>query len=149
MYAKPVTWRPSRKPLTPKKNCYARLWFAKEHLEWSTIGWAAVPYARLIKIDASFNRKDLENQVTAIKPGGGFLILLCFSRDTVGPMFKVMSIMTAAKFCNLLLRSMLPHSRGKLGNYWIFMHDNNPKRLTQMRKCWLDGNHVNVLQWPA
>ena len=31
---------------------------------------------------------------------------------------------------------------------WTFQQDNDPKHKSRVVKSWLDGNEINVLEWP-
>ena len=56
--------------------------------------------------------------------------------------------MDSAKFQQILEESLQPSARKlKMGRWFTFQHDNDPKNTTKATIQWLKDKKVNVLEW--
>ena len=78
-------------------------------------------------------RNDVKYQVPTVKHGGGsVMVWSCFSRDEVGPIYRVQGIMDQNMYKGIIKDIMLPHAKDKMLCGWTFQHDNNPKHTSKL-----------------
>ena len=74
----------------------------------------------------------------------------CFSAAGTGKLVKIEGKMNAAMYRDILDENLLQSALDlKLGRRFIFQQDNDPKHSAKVTKKWLQGNSVNVLEWPS
>jgi len=53
-------------------------------------------------------------------------------------------------YCEILGNNLLPSGRAlKMGQGWVFQHDNDPKHTARITKEWPCKKHIKVLAWPS
>ncbi|XP_024908483.1 AP-1 complex subunit beta-1-like [Cynoglossus semilaevis] len=58
--------------------------------------------------------------------------------------------MDGAMYCGILDQHFLPSVRElKMGQGWVFQHNNDPKHTAKATKEWLKKKHIKVLEWPS
>ena len=97
---------PVKKPFVSAKNCRARLKLAKENPNWTAKQWSKILWSD----ESKFNmfgadgikyirrpiglRNDVKYQAQTVKHCGGLVMVWsCFSREGVGPIYRVQGIM--------------------------------------------------------
>ncbi|KAG2461570.1 TCB1 transposase, partial [Polypterus senegalus] len=153
-----------RKPLLSKRHMAARLEFAKRHRKDSQtmrnkIRWSDETKVELFGVNARRHvwRKPgtahyQANTIPTVKHGGGGSIMLwgCFSAAGTGRLVRIKGKMTAAMYRDILDENLLQRALDlRLGRWFIFQQDNDPKRTAKISKEWLQENSVNVLEWPS
>ncbi|KAG2459911.1 TCB1 transposase, partial [Polypterus senegalus] len=152
-----------RKPLLSKRHMAARLEFAKRHLKDSQtmrnkILWSDEIKIELFVVNARRHvwRKPgiahhQANTIPTVKHGGGSIMLWgCFSAAGTGRLVRIKGNMTAAMYRVILDENLLQSALDlRLGRWFIFQQDNDPKHTAKISKEWLQDNSVNVLEWPS
>ncbi|KAG2464445.1 TCB1 transposase, partial [Polypterus senegalus] len=152
-----------RKPLLSKRHMAARLEFAKRHLKDSQtmrnkILWSDETKIELFGVNARRHvwRKPgtahhQANTIPTVKHGGGSIMLWgCFSAAGTGRLARIKGKMTAAMYRDILDENLLQSALDlRLGQWFIFQQDNDPKHTSKISKEWLQDNSVNVLEWPS
>ena len=59
--------------------------------------------------------------------GGSVMVWSCFSRDGVGPIYRVQGIIDQNMYKRIIKDIMLTHAKDKMLHDWTFQHDNDPK----------------------
>ncbi|MBN3293855.1 TCB2 transposase, partial [Polypterus senegalus] len=73
----------------------------------------------------------------------------CFSAAGTGRLVRIKGKMTAAMYSDILDENLLQSALDlRLGRWFIFQQDNDPKHKAKISKEWLQDNSVNVLGWP-
>ncbi|KAG2460223.1 TCB1 transposase, partial [Polypterus senegalus] len=151
------------KPLLSKRHMAARLEFAKRHLKDSQtmrnkILWSDETKIELFGVNARrhVRRKPgtanhQANTIPTVKHGGGSIMLWgCFSVAGTGRLVRIKGKMTAAMYRDILDENLLQTALDlRLGRWFIFQQDNDPKHTAKISKEWLQNNSVNVLEWPS
>ncbi len=58
--------------------------------------------------------------------------------------------MNEAMYREILANNLLPSVRAlKMGQGWVFQHDNDPKHTARATKQWPRKKHFKVLKWPS
>ncbi|KAG2457243.1 TC1A transposase, partial [Polypterus senegalus] len=152
-----------RKPLLSKRHMVARLEFTKRHLKDSQtmrnkILWSDETKIKLFAVNARQHvwRKPgtahhQANTIPTVKHGGGSIMLWgCFSAAGTGRLVRIKGKMTAAMYRDILDENLLQSALDlRLGQWFIFQQDNDPKHTAKLSKEWLQDNSVNVLEWPS
>ena len=154
--------RPVKKPFVSAKNRRARLKFAKEHLNWTANQWSKVLWSDESKFNMFGSdgikyvrrpiglRNDVKYQVPTVKHGGGsVMVWSCFSRDGVGPIYRVQGIMDQNMYKGIIKDIMLPHAKDKMLCSWTFQHDNDPKHTSKLVTEFLAQKKVRIFEWPS
>ena len=118
--------RPVKKSFVSAKNRRARLKFAKEHLNWTANQWSKIIWSDESKFNMFGSdgikyvqhpiglRNDVKYQVPTVKHGSGsVMVWSCFSRDRVGPIYRVQGIMDQNMYKGIIKDIMLPHAKDK------------------------------------
>ncbi|KAG2460410.1 TC1A transposase, partial [Polypterus senegalus] len=150
-----------QKPLLSKRHMAARLEFAKRHLKDSQTMRKKIcsdeTKIELFGVNARHHvwRKPgtahhQANTIPTVKHGGGSIMLWgCFSAAGTGRLVRIKGKMTAAMYRDILDENLLQSALDlRLGRRFIFQQDNDPKHTARISKEWLQGNSVNVLEWP-
>ncbi|KAG2456327.1 TCB1 transposase, partial [Polypterus senegalus] len=152
-----------RKPLRSKKHMTARLEFAKRHLKDSQtmrnkILWSDETKIELFDVNARHHvwwkpgtAYHQANTIPTVKHGGGSIMLWgCFSAAGTVRLVRIKGTMTAAMYRDILDENLRQSALDlRLGRWFIFQQDNDPKHIAKMSKEWLQDNSVNVLEWPS
>ena len=152
-----------KKPHISPKNKKKRLAFAKEHLSKPIQFWSNVLWTDESKFELFGSKKRervwrksgealLERNVKMTRKfgGGNIMVWGCFSRNGVGELARIESIMTGESYVHIL-KENLPKSVEKLRlerNY-VFQQDNDPKHTSRVATAFFTKNNINVLKWPA
>ncbi|KAG2456784.1 TCB1 transposase, partial [Polypterus senegalus] len=150
-----------RKPLLSKRHMAARLEFAKRHLKDSQtmrnkILWSDETKIELFGVNARRHvwRKPgtahhQANTIPTVKHGGGSIMLWgCFSAAGTGRLVRIKGKMTAAMYRDILGENLLQSALDlRLGRWFIFQQDNDPRHTANMSKELLQDNSMNVLEW--
>ena len=95
-------------------------------------------------------RNSVKYQVPTVKNGGGsVMVWSCFSRDRVGPIYRVRNIMDQNVYKGIIKGIMLPHANDKMLRGWTFQHDNDPKHTSKLVTEFLAQKKVRILEWPS
>ena len=153
---------PVKKPFVSAKNCRAQLKFAKEHLNWTANKWSKILRSDESKFDMFGSdgikyvrcpiglRNDIKYQVPTVKHGGcSVMVWSCFSRDGVGPIYRVQGIMDQNMCKGIIKDIMPPHAKDKMLHGWTFQHDNDPKHTSKLVTEFLAQKKVRILEWPS
>ncbi|KAG2458101.1 TCB1 transposase, partial [Polypterus senegalus] len=152
-----------RKPLLSKRHMAARLEFAKRHLKDSQnmrnkILWSDETKTELFGVNARRPVSRIPgtthhqaNTIPTVKHGGGSIMLWeCFSAARTGRLVRIKGKMTAAMYSDILDENLLQSAFNlRLGQWFIFQQENDPKHTAKISKEWLEDNSVNVLEWPS
>ncbi|KAG2462665.1 TCB1 transposase, partial [Polypterus senegalus] len=152
-----------RKPLLSKRQMAARLEFAKRHLKDSQamrnkILWSDETKIELFGVNGRRHvwRKPgtahhQANTIPIVKHGSGSIMLWgCFSAAGTGRLVRIKGKMTAAMYRDILDENLLRSTLDlRLGRWFIFQQDNDPKHTVKISKEWLQDNSVNVFEWPS
>ncbi|KAG2466897.1 TCB1 transposase, partial [Polypterus senegalus] len=152
-----------RKPLLHKRHMAAHLEFAKRHLKDSQtmrnkILWSDETKIELFGVNARRHicRKPgtthhQANTIPTVKHGGGSIKLWgYFSAAGTGRLVRIKGKMTAAMYRDILDENLLQSALDlRLGRWFIFQQDNDPKHTAKISKKGLQDNSVNVLEWPS
>ena len=86
-----------------------------------------------------------------MKHGGGNPMRWgCFSAKETGRLHRIEGRMNGAMYREILGDNLLPSVRAlKMGRWWVFQHDNDPKHTAKATKEWLKKKHIKVLEWPS
>ncbi|KAG2469759.1 TCB1 transposase, partial [Polypterus senegalus] len=155
LYGRVAKW----KPLLSKRQMAACLEFAKRHLKDSQTMRNKILWSyELFGVNARHHvwRKPgtahhQANTIPTVKHGGGSIMLWgCFSAAGTGRLVSIKGKMTAAMCRDILDENLLQSALDlRLGRWFIFQQDNNPKHTAKISKKWLQDNSVNVLEWPS
>lgn len=153
---------PSKKPFISKINQQKRLTYAKKYVDMPISFWKRV----LFTDESKFNLKgsdgrirvfrekgkalDLKNMRGTVKHGGGSVMVWgAMSYKGVGMMEFVEGIMNKEGYKDILQRNLRASTRKlRMGNSFVFMHDNDPKHKSKLVTQYLEENHINVLDHP-
>ncbi|KAK3539900.1 hypothetical protein QTP70_017709 [Hemibagrus guttatus] len=93
----------------------------------------------------------LANTIPTVKHGGGSIMLWeCFSAAGTGRLIRIEGRMNAAMYRDILYENLLQSALDlRLGRWFIFQQDNNPKHTAKITKECLWDNSVNVHEWPS
>ncbi|KAK3549101.1 hypothetical protein QTP70_031896 [Hemibagrus guttatus] len=152
-----------RVPLLKPVHVWARLKFAREHLDdpeedWETVIWSDETKIYLFGKNSTcrvWRRKNAElhpkNTIPTVKHGGGNIMLWgCFSAKGPGRLIRVKERINGAMYREILSKNLLPSARAlKMKRGWVFQHDNDPKHTARAMKEWLHKKHFKVLEWPS
>ncbi|KAG2457325.1 TCB1 transposase, partial [Polypterus senegalus] len=152
-----------RKALLSKRHMAAHLEFAKRHLKDSQtmrnkILWSDETKIELFGVNDRYHvwRKPgtahhQANTIPTVKHGGGSIMLWgCFSAAGTGRIVMIKGKMTAAMYRDILKENLLQSALDlRLGRWFIFQQDNDPKHTAKISKELLQDNSVNVLEWPS
>ena len=152
-----------RKPHLSKRHMAARLEFAKRHLKDSQtmrnkILWSDETKIELFGLNAKryvWSRlgtaHHMANTIPTVKHGGGSIMLWgCFSAAGTGRLVRIKGKLNAAMYRDILEENLLQSTLElRLGRWFIFQQDNDPKHTAKISKNWLQDNSVNVLEWPS
>ena len=91
--------------------------------------------------------------VPTVKHGEGSVIVWgCFSQDGVGDLRKIDGIMRKEHYRGILETSAIPSGLRLIGDNFILMHDNDPKRTALLCRNYLEPkkaeNVLRVMTWP-
>ncbi|KAG2463651.1 TCB1 transposase, partial [Polypterus senegalus] len=159
LYGRVARW----KPLLSKRHMAAHLEFAKRHLKDSQtmrnkILWSDETKIELFGVNARRyvwrkpgTAHHQANTIPTVKHGGGSIMLCgCFSAAGTGRLVRIKGKMTAAMYRDILDENLLQSALDlRLGRWFIFQQDNDPKHTAKISKEWLQDNSVNVLEWPS
>ncbi|KAG2469811.1 TCB1 transposase, partial [Polypterus senegalus] len=151
------------KPLLSKRQMAAHLEFLKRHLKDSQtmrnkILWSDETKIELFGVNARHHvwRKPgtahhQANTIPTVKHGGGSIMLWgCFSVSGTWRLFRIKGKMTAAMYRDILDENLLKSALHlRLGRWFIYQQDNDPKHTAKISKEWLQDNSLNVLEWPS
>ena len=74
----------------------------------------------------------------------------CFSVAGSGRLVKIEGKMNAAMYRDILEENLLQSALDlRLGRWFIFQQDNDPKHTAKISKEWLQDSSVNVIEWPS
>ncbi|KAK3544182.1 hypothetical protein QTP86_006029 [Hemibagrus guttatus] len=152
-----------RVPQLKPVHVWARLKFAREHLDdpeedWENVIWSDETKIELFGKNSTcrvWRRKNAElhpkNTIPTVKHGGGIIMLWgCFSAKGPGRLIRVKERMNGAMYREILSKNLLPSARAlKMKRGWVFQHDNDPKHIAWATKEWLRKKHFKVLEWPS
>ncbi|CAJ0947644.1 unnamed protein product [Ranitomeya imitator] len=152
-----------RVPLLKPVHVWARLKFAREHLDdpeefWENVLWSDETKLKLFGRNTTcrvWRKKNTElhpsNTIPTVKHGGGNIMLwVCFSAKGPGRLIRVHERMNGAMYREILSANLLPSARAlKMKRGWVFQHDNDPKHTARAIKEWLRKKHFKVLEWPS
>lgn len=154
--------RPLKKPLVSVKNRKARILFAKTHLHWTSKDWRKVLWSDESKFmmfgsdGIKYIRRPVgqrinpKYQLPTVKHGGGNIMVWgCFSRDIIGPLYRIDGVMDQTLYKNIITNVMLPHAKEKMPRGWIFQQDNDPKHTAKTVKNAFTAKKIRVLEWPS
>ena len=85
-----------------------------------------------------------------IKYGGGLVMVWgCFTSQRVGKLCVLDRVMDRFYYRDILEENLQPSiNHFKLGQRYIFMHDNDPKHTSGLIKEWLKRKRIQTLPWP-
>ena len=91
------------------------------------------------------------NTIPTVKHHAGSIMLWgCFSPAGTGRLVRIEGKMNAAMYRDILDENLLQSALDlRLGRWFIFQSDNNPKHTAKISKEWLQDNSVNVLESPS
>ncbi|KAG2457190.1 TC1A transposase, partial [Polypterus senegalus] len=152
-----------RKPLLSKRHMAACLEFAKRHLKDSQTMRNKILLSDETKIELfGVNARchvwrkpgtahHQVNTIPTVKHGGGSIMLWgCFSVAGTGRLVRIKGKMTAAMYRDILDENLLQSALDlRLGRWFIFQQDNDPKHTAKISNEWLQDNSVNVLERPS
>lgn len=154
--------RPCKKPLISLRNRRQRLAFAKYHRSWTVAEWSKVLWSDESKFNLHssdgirFVRRpvgrkfDHRYQVLTVKHGGGSVMVWgCFSYDGVGPLVRVVGIMNAIQYGEILTTHMIPFATQNMPGDWLFQQDNDPKHKSRHVTSLIATQSVRILDWPS
>ena len=72
----------------------------------------------------------------------------CITSEGPGPLVPIQGTMTAVKYREILERHILPIANSFGEEEWWYQHDNAPCHSAVIVREFLEGHHVNVLDWP-
>ena len=139
-----------KKPYVNKINRGKRLKFAKEILEktvdfWKKVVWSDDSKFNLFRSDGKFmiwrtlgEESDPNCTIPMIKQGGGSVMIWgCFTRQEIGKLCVFDRIIDRFYYRDILEQNLQPSiNHFKLGQRYIFMHDNDPKHTSGLIKDW-------------
>ncbi|KAG2462375.1 TC1A transposase, partial [Polypterus senegalus] len=157
LYGRVARW----KSLLSKRHMATCLEFAKRHLKDSQtmrnkILWSDETKIELFGVNARRHvwrnpgtAHHQANTIPTVKYGGGSIMLWgCFSAAGTGRLVRIKGKMTAAMYRDILHENLLQSALDlRLGRWFIFQQDNDPKHTAKISKEWLQDNSVNVLEW--
>lgn len=147
-----------KKPLLKQCHTESRLRYAKKHIEDSDAMWQKVIWSDETKIELfGLNSKRYvwrkpntahhpKHTIPTVKHGGGSIMLWgCFSSAGTGQLVRIEGKMDAAKYTQILEENLRPSARQlKMGRWFTFQHDNDPKHTAKKTTQWLKDRKVNV-----
>ena len=73
-----------------------------------------------------------------------------FSSRDWGGLVRVEGKLNGAKYRDILNENLVQSAQGlRLGKWFTFQQDNDPKHTAKTRQEWLRDNSVNFLEWPS
>ncbi|KAK6755720.1 hypothetical protein RB195_014235 [Necator americanus] len=151
-----------KKPLISKKNCVARVKWAKEHIGWTRQQWNKVPFSDESKFNLmgsdgiKYVRRPAGKrfhpmyQLPIVKHGGGNIMFWgCFSSHGVGPLRQIHGSLDRYGYEEILETTMRPFALQIIGRGFIFQQDNDPKHTSSHIRDWFNRRHVEVFDWPS
>ena len=73
----------------------------------------------------------------------------CFSRNSVGNLHPVKSILTGTKYLKILIHHMVPSANRLNPEGLVFQQDNDPTHTSNVVKKHLQNKKIEVMSWPA
>jgi hypothetical protein len=74
----------------------------------------------------------------------------CFTYDGVGHIHRIVGIMDAMAYKQILIHHMVPSAQELFGNdQFIFQQDNDPKHTSISCTSYLRSKNINVIDWPS
>jgi DDE superfamily endonuclease len=154
--------RPAKKPLIREKNRKARLGFARKYRYWISNNWAKVLLSdeskyKLFGSDGIRNMRRPEGKImnvryilSTVKHGGGnVMVWVCFTRNGVGPLHRVVGNMDQHMYKGIVENIILPHAKRKMGRDCIFQQDNDPNHTSGLVKGAMAKKKIRLLEWPS
>lgn len=152
--------------LLRQKKLKTRLFFARNHLNWSgpdgeqkwrSILWSDETKINLFGNDSTRNvrrpkGKEFHVRFTkkTVKHGGGNIMVWgCFSWYGVCPIHRITDTMTRFHYKDILENTMLPYAEESMPLRWTFQQDNDPKHTCKLVKNWFQDNEIILLNWPS
>lgn len=152
-----------KKPLLRAENRKKRLKWAKEHRHWTVEDWKRVVWSDETKVERLGSGENHytwirdgvnlqpHNVKQTVKNGGGYIMVWsCVTSNGVGYIHNVVGNMDSQQYCNILEGAFIKTLR-----YYkmkqkdiIFMHDNDPKHVSQYTKAYLIKKPYVVMEWP-
>ena len=130
---------PACKPLITKKNKFARLQYAKEHVIWSTDQWEKVHFSDESKFNVfgsdgrQFVRRRIGERLSpkcvkkTVKHGGGSVMVWgSISTEGTGPLVRLHGKINSSAYKSILSKYAVPYMRACDAQPAIFMQDNAP-----------------------
>ena len=89
--------------------------------------------------------------IHTVKYGGGILTLWgCFSVAGTGRLVRIEGQMNGERYREILDENRLQSAQDlRLGLWFIFQWDNDPKHISKIMQEWLQYKSLNVLEWPS
>jgi len=150
-----------KKPLLKKGQKLVRKKWATKYKTWTVDQWRKVlfsdesPFTLFQTEGHVYVRRRVGEELNenclapTVKHGGGKIqVWSCFSYEGVGKLYQINGIMDGKKYREILKNQMAPHLR-RLGQDFIFQHDNDPKHTSKVAKNYLKNAHFVVLDWPS
>uniref|UniRef100_A0A8C6K5C0 Transposase Tc1-like domain-containing protein n=1 Tax=Nothobranchius furzeri TaxID=105023 RepID=A0A8C6K5C0_NOTFU len=154
---------PRRKPLLSKKNIWARLNFAKKHLNdcqdfWENTLWTDETKVELFgrqmsryiwrRSNTAFQTKNI---IPTVKYGGGSVMVWgCLAASGTGRLAVINGTMNSTVYQNILKENVRPSVHQlKLKPSWVLQQDNDPELTSKSTSEWLKNNKMKTLEWPS
>uniref|UniRef100_A0AAZ3QZ59 Transposase n=1 Tax=Oncorhynchus tshawytscha TaxID=74940 RepID=A0AAZ3QZ59_ONCTS len=116
---------------------------------WETPQTYGRRYAVQMRLKLSFlaikkNAMSGTNPTPLITPRKAFL-----SSAGTGKLLRFEGLMDGAKYREIIEGNLFQSSRDlRLGRWFTFQQDNDPKHPAKATLEWFKGKHLNVLEWP-
>lgn len=152
-----------KKPYVNKVNRQKRLEYARTYREmplgyWNRVIWSDETKFNLFGSDGKVMvwrtpKEELDPKCTVptVKHGGGSVMCWgCFSSAGVGSLVFIDGNMTGEMYREILDKNLFQSTKKlKMGNGWLFQHDNDPKHRAAIVTNWLNRCRVERLKWPS
>ncbi len=152
----------TKKPFISERNRIKRVEWATEHLNWSVRKWKQVlwsdespfvlRYKGRVRVWRFENDDPYDTRLLkgTVKHDKKVMVWGCFSWWGTGDLHRVIGIMNAQKYRQILIHHMVPSANLLFGDKkWIFQQDNDPKHTARVTKNYFRNKGLIVLEWPS
>ncbi|KAI4897416.1 hypothetical protein NFI96_029505 [Prochilodus magdalenae] len=78
------------------------------------------------------------------------MLWACFSSKGPGNLVRVLGIMNALKYQDILKQNLVASARKlKMGRHWVFQQDNDPKHMSKSTQKRVTTHRIKLLPWPS